>query len=70
MYKLARSSNPEKINSIENIEWVDSDVNLAKRAMTREQFLAFCEEILRYSRKQQNQDKRHHQDAPGGLPGA
>lgn len=69
-HKLSRSTHPEKINSIENIEWVDSDVNLAKRAMTRAQFLAFCEEILRYSSKQQSQSQRHHQDAPGGFPGA
>ena len=37
-----RSTHPLQIGSIENIEWVDVEVNRAKRTMTRDEFIALC----------------------------
>jgi len=41
-HKNPRSRFPDQVGLLENIEWVDVQVNSAKREMTKEEFLSFC----------------------------
>lgn len=40
-----RSRFPELVNCYENLEWVDVDVNRAKRSLTKEEFIALCDTV-------------------------
>ena len=42
-----RSKFPGLIGKITNLEWVDQDVNRAKRAMSRAEFISICREVAR-----------------------
>jgi 5-methylcytosine-specific restriction endonuclease McrA len=44
-HKLPRSKYPGLVGSIGNCEWVDEDVNRAKRAMTPAEFIALCKSV-------------------------
>jgi hypothetical protein len=46
-HKLPRSRYPELVGDISNYEWVDEDVNRAKRSMTRDEFVLLCKIIAR-----------------------
>ena len=41
-HKKPRSLFPDLVGSIDNLEWVDVEVNRAKRAMGREEFISLC----------------------------
>lgn len=41
-HKLPRSKYPDLVGDISNYEWVDEDVNRAKRAMTKDEFISMC----------------------------
>lgn len=43
---LPVSKFPELASEVSNVEWVTNNVNTAKRDMTREEFLKFCELIV------------------------
>ena len=40
-----KSRFPELENCFENLEWVDDNVNRAKRAMTKEEFVELCSTV-------------------------
>ena len=40
-----RSRFPNLANCFENLEWVDDNVNRAKRSLTKEEFVALCETV-------------------------
>lgn len=42
-----RSLYPHLIGKINNLEWVDEDVNRAKRTMSRTEFISMCREVVR-----------------------
>jgi hypothetical protein len=42
---LPKSRFPELIRNIDNVEWVLDKVNMAKRNMTKEEFILFCKTI-------------------------
>ena len=44
-HKLPRSKYPTLVGSIENYEWVDEDINRAKRTMTKDEFIAMCKTV-------------------------
>lgn len=44
-HKNPKSRFPDQVGLIENIEWVDVQVNSAKREMTKEEFIVFCKLI-------------------------
>ena len=44
-HKKPRSLFPSLIGDIENLEWVDVEVNRAKRAMAKDEFIALCKLI-------------------------
>jgi 5-methylcytosine-specific restriction endonuclease McrA len=37
---------PSLISSIDNVEWILEKANLAKSGMTREEFIAFCQQVV------------------------
>lgn len=45
-HKLPRSLYPGLLNDVSNLEWVDLEVNRAKRTMTRDQFIALCRLVV------------------------
>lgn len=50
-HKNPRSRFPDQSKSIENAEWVDLNVNRAKRAMTKEEFIELCTLIAERHKK-------------------
>ena len=59
-----RSKFPHLTGEISNMEWVDEDVNRAKRTMSREEFISMCVQISEYTQKRQGDDSQRHQTAP------
>ncbi len=47
-----RSADTKGIGQIENLEWVDVQVNLSKRAMTRSEFVEFCGVVHNRARRE------------------
>lgn len=45
-----RSANTNGIGRLDNFEWVDVQVNLAKRAMTKAEFVELCGVVHKYAR--------------------
>lgn len=44
-HKSPRSISRESVSSIENLEWVDTEINRAKRTLTKEEFISLCKLI-------------------------
>lgn len=45
---IPKSVNPDLATNIDNLEWVDMSINIAKNDMTKEQFIAMCFEVVDY----------------------
>lgn len=50
-----------KDDSIENLQWIDAKINAAKGAMSSEEFIAMCRDVVQY------QDKQASMGPPGGT---
>jgi len=44
-HKIPRSLSRENVGSIDNLEWVETEVNRAKRTLTKEEFISLCKLI-------------------------
>ena len=57
-----RSLFPDRVGEIGNLEWVDADINRAKRTLSREEFVAMCKQVAQYTDQRGSQ---RHQTALG-----
>lgn len=55
---------PHLVADIRNMEWVDEDVNRAKRTMSKNGFIRLCKQIYEYTSNGNQGGSQRHQTAP------
>lgn len=48
-HKNPKSSHPEEIDNLNNLQWISKQANMSKWNMTHEQFLDFCLKVVKHN---------------------